>query len=189
MKNKKILILALVFVLILGLAYAAYSFLGDKVGANQIGGSTTPNQEELPLAPDFTVYDEAGNPVKLSDFIGKKPIVLNFWASWCGPCRSEMPDFNAVSQDLKDEVQFLMINVTDGSRETVEIASKFVEENGFAFPVYYDTSFMAAQIYQAYGLPTTYFINLDGRIVARAASAIPKDLLMQGIGMILDSAD
>ena len=184
MKNKKILILVLVFVLILGLAYAAYSFLGDKIDPSQLGGSETTDQEELPLAPDITVYDEAGNPVKLSDFIGKKPIVLNFWASWCGPCRSEMPDFNEVSQELKDEVQFLMINVTDGSRETVETASGFIKDNGFTFPVYYDTSSSAAMTYQAYGLPTTYFIDIDGKMVARAASAIPRDILMQGIEMI-----
>ena len=187
MKNKKLLILVLVFVLILGLAYAAYTFLGDRVDANQITPQSTDEApQDLPEAPDFTVYDEVGNPVKLSDFIGKKPIVLNFWASWCGPCRSEMPDFNEVSQELKDSVQFLMINVTDGNRETVEIASQFVKDNGFTFPVYYDTSSTAALTYQAYGLPTTYFINMEGKIAARASAAIPRSLLMQGISLITE---
>ncbi|MDQ9824562.1 TlpA disulfide reductase family protein, partial [Acinetobacter sp. 163] len=76
-------------------------------------------------APDFTVYTVDGEAVKLSDYFGK-PIVLNFWASWCGPCKMEMPEFNKMAETLDGEVQFLMVNMTDGSRETVETASQYV---------------------------------------------------------------
>ncbi|MBQ4347432.1 MAG: TlpA family protein disulfide reductase, partial [Firmicutes bacterium] len=88
------------------------------------------------MAPDFTVYDSEGNAVMLSDFIGK-PIVLNFWASWCGPCKMEMPEFNEAYAELGEDIQFLMVNVTTG-RETQESASAFIEENGYSFPVFYD---------------------------------------------------
>ena len=135
------------------------------------------------MAPDFTVYTADGTAVKLSDFKGK-PVVLNFWASWCGPCKMEMPDFNEKSQELAGEVQFLMINMTDGSRETVETASAFIEEQGYTFPVFYDTASMAAYTYGVYYLPTTFFIDAGGYAVAQATSTIDAELLQQGIDMI-----
>jgi thiol-disulfide isomerase/thioredoxin len=68
--------------------------------------------------------DFEGNKIQLTDFIGK-PIVLNFWASWCGPCRLEMPEFQAAFEDLGDEVTFMMVNLTDGDRETPDTCSIF----------------------------------------------------------------
>ncbi len=134
-------------------------------------------------APDFTVQDAEGNPVKLSDFVGK-PVVLNFWASWCGPCKSEMPEFDQVQAELGDEVQFLMVNLTDGSRETVATASKYIENQGFSFKVLYDTAGEGANIYGVYSIPSTYFIDAEGNAAAQATGAIDRDTLLRGIEMI-----
>ena len=139
-------------------------------------------------APDFTVYDAEGNEVKLSDYFGK-PIVLNFWASWCGPCQSEMPEFDQAWARLGEDVHFLMVNMTDGSRETLEIASAYVAEEGFAFPVYYDTQYSAAIAYGVTSLPTTYFIDAQGYAVAQAMGAIDGDTLQTGIDMILPAEE
>ena len=138
---------------------------------------------ELEKAPDFTVYDIAGNEVHLSDYIGK-PVVLNFWASWCGPCQSEMPDFNEVYAELGDEIHFLMVNMT-GGRETIDTASAFIEEQGYSFPVFYDTESDAAMTYGVYSLPTTYFIDAEGYGIAQAIGAINRETLQKGIDMIL----
>ena len=137
-KNKTLLIIALVFVLLLGGADVLYNRLAQDAAPDQLavqGASAagqmeqdadTPQEEdkgeeegqepEKVLAPDFTVYDLDGNAVQLSDYIGK-PIVLNFWASWCGPCQMEMPDFHEKYLQLGEEVNFLMIIMTTG-RET-----------------------------------------------------------------------
>lgn len=136
-----------------------------------------------PIAPDFTVYDAEGNEVHLSDFIGK-PIVLNFWASWCGPCQMEMPDFHEKYLELGENINFLMINMTNG-RETLESATAFIQEHEYTFPVFYDTQFDAAMTYGAYSLPTTFFIDAEGYAIAQATGAIDAATLQRGIDMII----
>ena len=199
-KKKRLIIILLALVLLIAGASALYNRLGDSWAPEQLAvAETAPAQEtsaeppqetatEPPriAAPDFTVYDADGNAVKLSDYFGK-PIVLNFWASWCGPCKMEMPDFNEKSQELAGEVQFLMVNMTDGSRETVETACAFIEEQGYTFPVFFDTTSEAAYTYSAYSLPTTFFIDADGNAVAQATGAISADTLQRGIDMIYKS--
>ena len=153
-------------------------------GSSEDGSEESDN--EGVKAPDFTVYDVDGNAVKLSDFAGK-PIVVNFWASWCDPCKGEMPDFNKKYLELGDEIQFLMINLTDGSRETVDTASEFVEEQGYEFPVLYDTDIDAATKYGVYSIPTTYFIDADGNAVGMASGMISAETLQKGIDLITNA--
>lgn len=136
------------------------------------GCEAFPQREDTPtpetrtakdVAPDITVYTADGKPVSLHSLFGK-PIVLNFWASWCPPCKAEMPDFQAAYAQLGEQVHFVMVNLTDGQQETVELASGFIESSGFTFPVYYDTSGTAAYTYRISSIPTTYFIRSDGSI-------------------------
>ena len=190
MKNKRILIiLVLVFALLLGGASVLYSRLSNSVESEQLAQTedapAAENTEEKKpiIAPDFTVYDIDGNEVHLSDYLGT-PVVLNFWASWCGPCKMEMPHFEEKSKALAGEVQFLMVNVTDGGRETVETASSFIAGEGYTFPVFYDTAYSASAAYGAHSLPTTIFINAEGYAIAQAVGAIDSATLQKGIDMI-----
>ncbi len=97
MKQKKFLLLLLLFLALLGGAFAAYRFFS---GRYETENPSTSSQEAV-KAPDFSVLDRNGNTVKLSNFSGK-PVVLNFWATWCGPCKSELPAFNKLYGEYSD---------------------------------------------------------------------------------------
>ena len=185
-KKTSLLALVLVFLVLLGGAYVLYSRLSTDAGPENLSAGETAGEAESPRveAPDFTVVDADGTEVKLSDYVGK-PVVLNFWASWCPPCKSEMPDFNEAWEEQGNEIHFLMVNMTDGSRETVDTAKAYVEEQSFSFPVFFDTQSEAAIAYGAYSLPTTYFIDAEGYVVARAIGAIDSTALQKGIDLIL----
>jgi peroxiredoxin len=107
--------------------------------------------------------DLDGNEVSLKQFEGK-PVVLNFWATWCPPCRNEMPEFNELDKQFKktNEAVLLMINMTDGRRDTKENVEKFMKRNNFDMKVLLDTEGNAAQLYNIRYLPTTYIINSKG---------------------------
>lgn len=197
-KKRTLLWLLAAFVLLLLLASVLYSRLRGDSGA--LMSETAPAAEQATgpaadpavptatpapaMAPDFTVYDGDGNPVRLSDFRGT-PVVLNFWASWCGPCQSEMPAFDEAAAGYEGQVQFLMVNLTDGSQETQASAEAFLEENGYTFPVYFDLDMDAASAYGVYGIPVTYFIDAEGHAIAQARSAISAEILQKGLAMIL----
>ena len=143
-----------------------------------------PNRNEgLIKAPDITITDLNGNTVNLSDYFGK-PIVLNFWASWCGPCKEEMPAFNEVYNEYNGEVVFLMVNRTDGSSETVRSATSYIIANGYTFPVFLDERGEGPQKYGVAAIPYTFFINEDGYIVSKVNAGIGKERLLMEIEKI-----
>jgi len=150
-------------------------------------GSSQGEAEDKLAAFDFTVYDAQGNEAKLSDFFGK-PIIINFWATWCPYCVEEMPVFEEAFLKYGDDIQFLMIDCVDGQRETQAMGESFIQEKGFTFPVYYDTEENAGYTYQVYSLPTSVFIDRDGYILVYYPGRLTADMLLQGIDMILPAS-
>lgn len=179
----KIVIWLVVFVAIIGIAAFAYQLLADRVNPIDINNKNSQQTKEKMLAPDFTVIDKDGNKQKLSDFKGK-PIVLNFWASWCPPCKSEMPHFNKIYNEEKDEVVFMMVDLVNGQRETVESGKKYIEDNDYSFPVYFDTTQEAGDTYGISSIPSTLFIDKDGYVVVAYQGAMIESTLVTTIQQI-----
>lgn len=163
---------------------------GDAGSNDAVDGEKTDNSgednaasDDSAKAPDFTVVNGAEEEVKLSDFVGK-PVVLNFWASWCGPCKSEMPFFQNMYDTYGEEVAFMMVNLTDGSRETVETALDYVQQAEYTFPVYFDTNQEAAYAYYVSSIPATYFIDAEGNLVAYGVGSLQEENILQGLSML-----
>ncbi len=161
MNNKgKTLIWFIGAVLVFVMIFILYQQLGSTIKPETGSGDSVYEK-----AADFTLENLDGKQVSLSDYQGK-PVVLNFWASWCPPCKSEMPGFEKLSNQYEEtgDVVFLMVNLTDGDRETKEIAMQFLKDNGYTMNVVFDQKVEVATQYGISSIPATYFIDADGYI-------------------------
>ncbi len=132
-------------------------------------------------APLFTMKDlRTGEPVSLKDYIGK-PIVLNFWATWCGPCKLEHPSLEWAHRKYGDRVVFIAIVFEDNEENT----KRFLEENGGSWRQLYDPKSTVAVDYAVAGVPETYFINRQGIIVGKYPYPIDPPTIAQRIEEIL----
>ncbi len=125
----------------------------------------TPSTPAAPVvdapAPDFTVTTLNGETLQLSDLRGQ-PVFLNFWATWCIPCRAEMPAFAAFTQEYSDEAVILAVNA---DRESADAIQAFLADlNAETVPVALDTQSEVRDLYAVAALPTTYFIDSTGNI-------------------------
>ncbi len=175
MRNVRIILILGALLLLMVLAGAAYKTLAPKFEAPD-PVQTDSGDESAVAAPDFTVYDAQGKEVRLSDFKGK-PVIVNFWATWCGPCQSEMPAFEDAWKEYGDEVVFLMVNLTDGQQETVEGVKKFIADAGYEFPVYFDSAMDAAMTYGVYSIPATVAVKPDGNVLTARIGALSESVL------------
>lgn len=192
MKGKNILLI-LALIVVIGGGTVLYNALKDKavlpdlltVPSGEQAQNLPPDEEDVERikAPDFVVEDAGGNEIKLSDLLGK-PIVLNFWASWCPPCKGEMPDFDLVFRELGNDIQFMMVDAVDGRRETKANGSAYVAEQGFTLPVFFDTKQDAVRQYGIRAFPTSIFIDSEGYVITAVEGAISEEALRKGIDLI-----
>ena len=192
----KLIVTVLVLVIIIGGGMLLYRNLGQNFdleealptetvpqNAGQEGAQPTETTPQN-LAPDVTVTDADGNEVRLSDFRGKG-VVLNFWASWCGPCKSEMPHFQQAYEEYGEDLHFLMVNMSAAFGDSQADAEKILTENDYTFPVYYDTKTECAYSYGVTGIPMTFFIDKDGNLVSGVSGMISQADLDRRILTIL----
>ena len=153
----------------------------DIITDQQSGLPTLPAPEVGRLAPDFTLIDLEGNSVTLSDFRGKV-IFINFWASWCPPCRAEMPEIEAVYQEYKSkDVVFIGIDLLETENEVRQL----VEEGGFSWTFVIDTTDEVGMNYGITVIPTTFFVDKKGIIRAVNIGAMTKRMIESQIAEIM----
>ncbi|HLQ96948.1 MAG TPA: TlpA disulfide reductase family protein [Pseudogracilibacillus sp.] len=149
--------------------------------SSENGGEDIDSEKEVGLsqgdeAPDFELETLDGESVSLSDFRGEK-VMVNFWATWCPPCRAEMPDMQDFHEDYDDAV-ILSVNLreTENSDRNVE---EFLDEYGITFDVLSDEDSSVGNTYGAQALPTSYLINTDGTIDNKAVGPLNYDSMVQ----------
>jgi thiol-disulfide isomerase/thioredoxin len=151
---------------------AAESRLLDSSGATGM-----PNVGEV--APNFEYTLSDGTRHQLSELHGKK-VLLNFWATWCEPCRAEMPDLQQVLANYGDSVVVLGVN----KLETAAVIPPFAEELGVSFPLIVNTEGDIANRYGAKNIPSSFFINTDGTIGARRIGVMTYDFMKSQIDQL-----
>lgn len=199
----KKIILAVVILGMLG--YATYEFISSNDEADQEdtdnneGGMITspaPDDDDSEddttdpsdnvgiqkgdLAPDFELETLDGEPAKLSDYKGER-VIVNFWATWCPPCRAEIPDLKKL--DNNHDVTILALNMTH-SEENEEKVTDFVDEFDMTFPVLLDTDGDVSRTFEVAAYPTSYYIDSDGHIQYIALGAMNYDQMAQELEKI-----
>jgi len=166
--------------------YAAYNFYNQNSQPNltsqqpqTLVDSATKNGNKKQIAPEIVLNDLQGQTVKLSDYNGKV-IILNFWASWCPPCKAEMPELNQTATELANgqEAVLLAVNLTDGVRETVDKARKYINDNNYSMQVLLDNEGKAANAYKIVNIPSTFIIDKQGEIYDVIVGPTTKKALM-----------
>ncbi|QKG84796.1 TlpA family protein disulfide reductase [Kroppenstedtia pulmonis] len=145
----------------------------EKKSPSQPGKRDTGPQETF-QAPDFTLKTLDGKTVTLSENDGK-PSVINIWASWCPPCKVEMPYFQKAYDKHQDQVNFLMVNLT--ANDSIDKAKSYLEKENYTFPVLLDETGEVAMDYQAFAIPQTYVVNEKGEIIHRITGSITQTQL------------
>lgn len=144
--------------LILGAAWMAVSRVQTPIG----GSSAPPNPQVGFTAPGFSLDSLTGEPVALSDLRGKV-VVLNLWASWCPPCRAEMPALNAVYQKFRDQ-GLVVLGINTAFQDDENNARTAIRDWGLTFPIVFDRDGVTSRQYHVQAMPTTFFIGRDGVI-------------------------
>lgn len=166
----------IIIVLVLSIAAVACN---PQENQSQSATDTVQNEagetvsDELPEAPDFKLTDMHGEDFILSDHYGKV-IVLNIWATWCPPCREEIPYFIDLQEEMRDNVLFVGVSVDEEGWEVVE---PFAEEFGINYPFVVDNGIVSDKYGSFRGIPAKYFINQEGEVAYMAPGMIPEQML------------
>jgi len=185
--KKRSLLMAAVFAIALVLIIASAFLLQEDLlesydnAASDIVNPGTDSEMVEQEAPNFSFISEQGHLQQLSDYRGT-PVVLNFWATWCPPCRMEKPHFQQAFERYGNDVKFIILNVN----EPMEVVREYADEEGFTFPLYFDEGHEGAIAFDAAHVPTSFFIDADGVIRAHFLGAINFDTIERSILAMMD---
>ncbi|HEY8820303.1 MAG TPA: TlpA disulfide reductase family protein [Dehalococcoidia bacterium] len=156
----------------------AGGYVAFAVPANHSTLASVPAPKIGALAPDFTLPGLDGTPVRLSDLRGKT-VLINFWATWCGPCRKEFPELVKLVQQQGD--RGLVVLAVDVSESRDDVA-RFAQEFGATFPIVLDSDSSVVQSYRLIGLPTSLFVDRDGILRAQQLGPLSEASLTAKLG-------
>ena len=152
----------------------------DEAEPIKKASETVPNEglEQGNTPPDFELTTLSGDEVRLSDLKGKK-VILNFWASWCGPCKAEMPHMQNYYEKNKDSdnVEILAVNMTTQERRGMEGIENFVASHELTFPIPLDQEGSVIDTYSVMTIPTTYMIGTDGTVAHKIVGPMDEKML------------
>jgi len=162
-----------------GREQSAGSSQADAKAAAGQGDSMIEFKPGMPIkegvaAPDFTGELMDGTSITLSELQGK-PVIINFWATWCGPCVKEMPAFERLKDDFGDKIGIIAVNCGDDA-ETVK---DFVEENGYTFPVVLDEEYSISMLYPTNSIPYTVVLDAEGKVAHISTGALDADTMYE----------
>ncbi|KNY28091.1 TlpA family protein disulfide reductase [Pseudobacteroides cellulosolvens] len=189
--KKNILIWGTAIILVVVAIFVTTNYKKDNGRINNISESPQAGSQNKPSsndtteankAIDFTLSDLDGNKVSLKDFHGKN-VYLNFWATWCPPCRKEMPAIEKLYKEYKDKGLVVLAIDLGEDKETVK---NFINENNYSFKVLLDSDQSIGSKYNISAIPVSYFIDKDGNIAAKRVGAIEEDEMRQYIKDLMD---
>lgn len=153
------------------------AFAGEQMGTDLANNPANEGLGQGNTAPNFTLTTLEGEEVSLSDYKGKK-VVLNLWATWCGPCKAEMPHLQNYYEDMaeKDNVEILAVNLTNQD-VGVDKVKTFQEDYALSFPIPLDEDGVVEYMYQAVTIPTTYMIDTTGTIQNKIVGPMDEQML------------
>ncbi len=137
-----------------------------------------------PKVPDLPLTSLDGTETSFDAVRAGRPVVLNFWATWCPSCKRELPILQKVWEELGTDAAFILLSTPDGQRETVATVAEYVKKNGIQAPVYVDDG-LFAYLFGANAIPTTIFINADGTVAKGYMGYIPEETMFQEIRNLL----
>lgn len=158
-----------------------------SASATSAVASQAPAADAVMLADhNATVYTREGEPLQLSALAQGKPLVINFWATWCPYCVDELPDFQKIVADFGDRVSFAFVDVVDGRRERAEDAQAWLDNNGFSgLPDYYDTKQEAVTTFGVYSYPTTVVVSATGEVLTVTPGRIDASLMRGALNTLV----
>lgn len=175
--RKKWLGIALL-ILLIGLAgFRLYEDRKDVTDIGEKGLAVTNDKNGIAIgekAPDFHLETIEGEKVKLSDYKGKK-VFLNFWATWCPPCKDEMPHMQAFYEEKPDNVEILAVNIEESSSK----AGEFAHQYDITFPVLLDKSGAVTEEYDVYTIPTTYVLDEEGTVSQKIVGPMDEPMMKE----------
>ena len=160
-KNNKVILAILVIVIIVVIIVVQNPFKESESIEGILQNNENTGLDVGNLAPDFILQSLNGNNVQLSSFRGKKAVVVNFWATWCPPCREEMPAFEDMFVRNKDNLEVLGINLQESERAI----SNFLLEIPVTYALLLDPDAEVKEIYNIFTQPVTYFVDKEGIII------------------------